>query len=354
VLDRKGDLSSGISAVLNAQWAALRSGVLAQVEARKKELALAAAPIDLADALHADGLGAEGPRLAALSICKDVLIDAAVSSRAVKPVGLSCVVPMVDVSGSMHGTPMSVAIALGILASEITHESFRHRVLTFSEVPLWFDLGAEKSFVEKTECLKDASWGYSTNFYAAAKLICDVVREKKLGAEHIPDLLVISDMQFNEAAAGEVRHAEVAGPPGAAWNLVQDNIREMFGALGLELFGQPLDPPQIIFWNVRANTVGFPAASDSKGVMMLSGYSPALMKFVLSGEMTEEMIVGADSTGNAVKERKQSTPQEALYKSLHDSGLDDVRAALDAMPAETFLRFGERPALGERPARARG
>jgi hypothetical protein len=61
------------------------------------------------------------------------------------------------------------------------------------------------------------------------------------------------------------------------------------------------------------------------------------MKFVLSGEMTEEMIVGVDSTGNAVKERKKSTPQEALYKSLYDSGLDDVRAVLDAMPTETFL-----------------
>jgi hypothetical protein len=345
VLDKKGNLSSGICAVLNAQWAALRNGVLAQVEARKKELALAAAPIDLADALHADGLDAEGPRLAALSICKHVLVDAAVSSRAVKPVGLSCVVPMVDVSGSMIGTPMSVAIALGILASEMTHVSFRHRVLTFSEVPIWFDLGAEMSFVEKIKCLEDATWGYSTNFYAAAELICNVVREKKLDADEIPDLLVISDMQFNEAATGEVRHGKFSRHPGAAWNLVQDNIREMFGALGLELFGRPLDPPQIIFWNVRANTVGFPAASDSKGVMMLSGYSPALMKFVLSGEMTEEMIVGVDSTGNAVKEKKQSTPQEALYKSLHDAGLDDVRAALDAMPAETFLCSGERPAL---------
>jgi hypothetical protein len=30
--------------------------------------------------------------------------------------------------------------------------------------------------------------------------------------------------------------------------------------------------------------------------------------------------------------------QSNIYvKSLHDSGLDDVRAALDAMPAETFL-----------------
>jgi len=38
---------------------------------------------------------------------------------------------------------------------------------------------------------------------------------------------------------------------------------------------------------VHADTFGYPAAADQKGVMLrlLSGYSPALMKFILSGEM---------------------------------------------------------------------
>jgi hypothetical protein len=37
----------------------------------------------------------------------------------------------------------------------------------------------------------------------------------------------------------------------------------------------------LIFWNVRADTYGYLAAADQKGVMLLSGYSPALMKFIL-------------------------------------------------------------------------
>jgi len=52
----------------------------------------------------------------------------------------------------------------------------------------------------------------------------------------------------------------------------------------MSICGVPYTPPIIIFWNVRADTVGFPVTSDQKGVMMLSGYSPALMKFILSGE----------------------------------------------------------------------
>jgi len=217
-----------------------------------------------------------------------------------------------------------VSIALGILVSEVTHESFRDKVLTFAEKPGWHDLRGKTSFVEKTQSLAKANWGGSTDFYAAMKLIAKVVRRQNLRADEIPDLLVISDMQFNEAIGRK------------SWDLSQLKINSMFRDLGLELHGRPFDPPQIIFWNVRGDVVGYPASADSKGVIMLSGFSPSLMKFVLSGEMEEEVIVGVDSAGNTVKEKKQLCPREALCRVLYDSGLDAVRAALDAMPTEAF------------------
>lgn len=126
------EISSGVQAVLDAQWVDMRTGVLEQVEARKKQLALAAAPV------------------------KDVTIAEAVAQRAAKPVGLARVVPMVDVSGSMKGTPMNLAIGLGILASEVTHESFRDNVLTFSERPTLHDFRGEASFVNKTKSVVKA------------------------------------------------------------------------------------------------------------------------------------------------------------------------------------------------------
>jgi hypothetical protein len=327
VINAKGGTPSlGVSAVLDVQWTAVRNGLLAQVEERRLELARTAAAVERADALE---LGAAVcPGFAVLSIARDVAISAAISGGAAKPVGLARVVPMADVSGSMSGTPMLVSIALGILASEVTHESFRDKVLTFHERPSWHDLSGETSFVQKALKLAQADWGGSTDFYAAMQLIADVVREKKLGAGEIPDLLVVSDMQFNEAVGHSAKRY---------WQLVRDNIKRMFRDLGLELHGRPLDPPQIIFWNVRADTVGYPAAADDRGVMMLSGFSPALLKFVLSGEMEQEVIVGVDAAGNAVKEKQQICPREALRRVLYDSGLDAVRAALDAMPVAAFL-----------------
>ena len=71
----------------------------------------------------------------ALSVATEVAIDLAVSSGAQRAVGLSRVVAMADVSGSMCGTPMEVAIALGILTSEVTHPAFRDKgMLTYAAV----------------------------------------------------------------------------------------------------------------------------------------------------------------------------------------------------------------------------
>ncbi len=61
------------------------------------------------------------------------------------------------------------------------------------------------------------------------------------------------------------------------------------------------------------------AAADQKGVMLLSGYSPALMKFILSGEMEEERIT-IDADGRVVKTRSLLDPRLTLHRVLHDSG----------------------------------
>ena len=105
---------------MNAQWEAVRTGLLEQVEARKAELARAAAPLDHAEAVSEAVSGCTVAWAGrALFVAAEVLADAAVSAGASRPLGLSRLVCMADVSGSMSGTPMHVAIALGILVSEV-------------------------------------------------------------------------------------------------------------------------------------------------------------------------------------------------------------------------------------------
>eukprot|EP00603_Paraphysomonas_imperforata_P004490 CAMPEP_0114426064 /NCGR_PEP_ID=MMETSP0103-20121206/7583_1 /TAXON_ID=37642 ORGANISM="Paraphysomonas imperforata, Strain PA2" /NCGR_SAMPLE_ID=MMETSP0103 /ASSEMBLY_ACC=CAM_ASM_000201 /LENGTH=702 /DNA_ID=CAMNT_0001594969 /DNA_START=42 /DNA_END=2150 /DNA_ORIENTATION=- len=294
-----GRMSTTMKLTVNAQWKSMRESILAMVEQRAVSLQ-------------------EGS-------------DSVVKTKGMTKFSLGNTIPLSDVSGSMSGTPMMVSIAMGILCSELTNEAFRDLVLTFTSDAKWEDLGSCGSFTDKVEKLRRAPWGGSTNFYAAMTRVADVVRKAKLKQEDIPNLLVVSDMQFNQAQGR-----------GSGWSTAAKEIKLLFHMLGVEVHGEPLQPPTIIFWNVRGS-VGYPAAADEEGVMLLSGYSPALMKFVLSGELEEEEVVEevTDSGDVLVKKRKvQVTPTEAMKKVLYEAALDPVREALNELSSDC-LRVGE-------------
>ena len=113
-----------------------------------------------------------------------------------------------------------------------------------------------------------------------------------------------------------------------SWELTADKIKHRFAELGMELYGAPLEPPKIIFWNVRADTVGFPGASDQPGVTMLFRIPPALMKFVMSGELEEESVV-LNEHGVATVKREKLTAQQILQKKLHEKGMQALREDLE-------------------------
>ena len=180
--------------------------------------------------------------------------------------------------------------------------------------------------MQKVQSLERADWGMNTDFVKAMQKIAELVKNERLEQHDIPDLLVISDMQFDEAA--RVQPTELFSRAGGGRKTAHETIVELFASVGMQVHGHPLQPPNIIFWNVRADTVGYPAAADQKGVMLLSGFSPSLMKFILSGEMEEECIM-LDEDGKIVKTRTKVDPPETLWHVLYDCGLDDVRSVLE-------------------------
>ena len=248
-------LSPGVEAVLNAQWAAVRASV------------------------------------------QDIGL------------GTTRMVCMADVSGSMLGTPMHVSIALGILVAELSHPDFRDRVLTFSAEPTWHLLRAGDSFVAKVRSLAAAPWGHNTNLTAAVDMVAEVVAAKGLKQGAVPDLLVVSDMRFDESQRGQ-----------DAWGVAHESISERFSALGTRLHGARMQPPRIVFWNVRADGAGFEPDAGLDGVALLSGYSPALMRAFLAGE---EKTLPAPGGCAAVR----TTAADTLRAVLEDPALQCVRTA---------------------------
>ena len=317
--DRRGLMSDAEGELVEAQWADMRDGVRASLlkaeEQRARTVLAAAAPA--AAAVGGGDLGALRSTLRR------------------RGVDMGKVVALVDVSGSMTGAPMEAAIGLGILTSELAAPAFRDRVLTFEAKPRWVDLSGCGSLRSKVEALAAAPWGGSTDFAAACEHILAAVQAARLSADEIPDLLVLSDMAFDEAhGEGHV----------ASWATHHERLQRRFAEVGVAVCGQPYPPPRILYWNLRAAGAGFAAAADAPGTQLLSGFSPAMIKLVLAGHelvLEEETLVTAERRGGP-------TPLQTLRAALDDAAFHPVRSALSALPIGPLAAYRWPPAEGGR------
>jgi Mg-chelatase subunit ChlD len=176
---------------------------------------------------------------------------------------LGKMIAMVDVSGSMNGDPMNVAIALGIRIAE--KSILGKRVMTFSSNPKWVNLELCNDFISQVEIIRKAPWGMTTNFYAALNMILDAIVKSKMSPEDVQDmvLVILSDMQIDSG-------------DNCNKTSLYETIKTKYEVAGMQVHGKPYKPPHILFWNLRS-TKGFPTMSNKQNVIMMSGFSPTLL-----------------------------------------------------------------------------
>src|SRR5690606_7014090 len=104
---------------------------------------------------------------------------------------------VVDVSCSMLTcvagtvTAMDVAIALGLLVTEVS-EAAKRRMITFSGNPAYFEVPVD-TLATKVDAIRGMNWSGTTNLEAVFRLLLH---------EEIPveRLFIFSDMQFAQAS----------------------------------------------------------------------------------------------------------------------------------------------------------
>ncbi len=176
---------------------------------------------------------------------------------------LGKMIAMVDVSGSMEGDPMEVAIALGIRIAE--KSALGKRVMTFSSTPTWVNLEPYPDFISQVQVVQRAPWGMNTNFHAALDLILDAIIQNKMAPKDVEDmvLVVLSDMQMDSGDNCNKHNLYGA-------------MKKKYEDAGIRVHGKGYKPPHILFWNLRS-TSGFPTLSNQPNVSMMSGFSPSLL-----------------------------------------------------------------------------
>jgi Mg-chelatase subunit ChlD len=183
-------------------------------------------------------------------------------------------IAVVDISGSMSGDPMDVAIALGIRIAE--KSKLGKRVMTFTNEPKWINLEPYDDFVSQVKAIESSEAGYNTNFYKVLNLFLDAVVENEMEPEDVQDMVIVllSDMQIDEAEHVSGSRVVTNGPQKR--DTLYKNISKKYAEAGIRVKGKPYNPPHMLFWNLR-NTNGFPCMSNEKNVSMMSGFSPALL-----------------------------------------------------------------------------
>ena len=186
------------------------------------------------------------------------------------------ILPMVDVSGSMdcpvggnaNLTCMEVAISLGMYISERNEGAFKDMFMTFSSTPEIQKLLGPLS--DRYRQLSRADWGMSTDLELAFKTILNQAVKFNIPQDEMPTtILIMSDMMFNQATCGGWRGE-------SDWNpTAQNMIKKLYTDKGYEL-------PKIVYWNLNASGGNFPVTHNEDNVALVSGFSPSIMKSLLS------------------------------------------------------------------------
>ncbi len=280
------------------------------------------------------------------------------------------ILPMADVSGSMTGRPMDVAVSLTIFFSDFAHylidfltkivdlqnssntflradvlkrstlyqssaalrnlltqlvdgeialkisaPVFRSQVMRLNKADYLSNTAI--SFTEKPSIFtfspemtikeKYAELMHHVGYSTNFKAAMDLVKTICLEKGVIPPTLVpITDEQFDSMNRPTYTYG-TAHSQYPPWETSHRILEKDWKSVGLEL-------PVMVYWNVRANTSGVQVDASHPGVQMLAGYSPSMMKAIMRG---------AAYTGE-----KKVTPWETFRMTVDASLYDPVRDVL--------------------------
>ena len=185
------------------------------------------------------------------------------------------ILPVCDVSGSMC-TPasgsvscMDICVGMGLYIAERQRGQFKNMFMTFSSRPELQHLTGD-NVVENMHQLQMADWGMNTDFRLTFMELLDYARMYNVSQELMPEIiLVFSDMEFDQADRANTDYE---------W------LDKLYAQHGYKR-------PQLVFWNLNARPGNVPVTVDDNGTALVSGYSPNILRTVLSDNMNPYQIM---------------------------------------------------------------
>ena len=246
-----------------------------------------------------------------------------------------------DVSGSMgsiidrgykksdYVAPILPAVSLSLVLATLAKPPFNAGFISFSARPEFVRINLKASLADQVNSIVRGPMGFNTNFKAVfINLLLPLAVNNKIKQEDmVKRLFVFSDMQFDESEETSVfsdMQCDESEGTQKSWETTYDLIEDAYKKAGYEV-------PQIVFWDLNASSrpKTVEVKSDRKGVAMMNGFSPALLK-VFMGEREEEVEVSeweevsADGTVTVNVEKEEFNPINVMKKVLLGKSFDGL------------------------------
>lgn len=174
---------------------------------------------------------------------------------------------VVDTSGSMWGTPINVAISLGLYCAERAKGPFANHYISFASFPQLIECHG-RDIWEKAYNIYKTNLIDSTNIALVFDLLLNTAKANHCKQEDLPqNIIIISDMEFDNA--DRRFHSEAA-------DTLLENISKEWSVCGYEM-------PHLIFWNVDARQNNIPMIGVGR-ISYVSGFSPSIFQTIISGK----------------------------------------------------------------------
>lgn len=183
-------------------------------------------------------------------------------------------IAVVDVSGSMSGQPMEVAVSMGAYIAEKAHGPFANHFITFSAQPELVKFEGIDIVDKFKRCVR-ADWGMNTDLKAVFNMLFNTAVKNHIKQEDMPErIYIFSDMQFDRCVS--VGNSWCSYASQSEIDTMIEAEKKRWARYGYKL-------PSVVFWNVNAafkNNI--PAIGE--GFSYVSGFSPVMIETILSGK----------------------------------------------------------------------
>ena len=190
-------------------------------------------------------------------------------------------IAVVDVSGSMCGTPLHAAVSMGAYIAERGKGPFANHFITFSGKPQLVKFEGIDLY-DKFHRAEAADWGMNTNIEATMDLLLTTAINNHCSQEEMPSrVYIFSDMEFDSCAtvgpttANRYYGGDMRRLTSADSNTYFESLKSKWAQYGYKL-------PNIIFWNLRSAQDNIPAIGE--GFSYVSGFSMNMIECILSGK----------------------------------------------------------------------